>query len=755
MLLAADLCLFAYEEHSRWESAAMARGLSSEAVRELYCRTAAGYAGLDIADAAEKIRQVTEPLETRTDLTDEEVVLLTFVEPLIREESSYPEYLAQIQKNADVIGQISIFRTSGSFVMRSLDKTVSDYAPLAGMHLTAGDYSPVTLILSHRSGPVIVLILILFFLLSMTESRRVGMWTAEHAAPGGRGRLFFSRLAALAVYVLIITSALYASEWLYTCQLYGTPQLQAAVQSVAPLQQIASRMTIRTFLAQALLMKYAALLVCALAAWLILESCSFFPASVGFLAILFGLEYTAYRLIPVQSALNWLYYVNLFQGLLTFDPLRLYVNLNFFGFPVSVSSACKAAGVIFCAASSSAVWSLYEKKHPGDRSYALLKLSGQLAHLSDRFFQRMPAWAMDVHKSLKTRGGAFLLIVLFLLTLRLLPQVVPYREPVENLLAQTERKLTGVWDSDAVSSWIASEDAAVQEGEAEYADRQKEYETGQIDETTWYIAQYRHARIALRSSCLERMRELTGAAQTLEADRGIRIWILPESDWDALIGRDRSTPVRYSLYALFLCLSVTFLQSGVYAYETECLVAPLLRLSHRGDQIFYVRTQKILLAFCALLPLAVHGPDLLQMNRLYHFTGIMAPVQSLSWLRDAIFPIPIAGFLVFIFGLRFLGLAVLGEGALLISLLCTKTRQATLISLALTGALCIWGSSRLRSFLFFDPYGAVEGRRLGLSLMRAEAPALVRLVVLLAILVAEIICIRRVWLHTASSCASR
>ena len=131
MLLAADLCLFAYEEHSRWESAAMARGLSSEAVRELYCRTAAGYAGLDIADAAEKIRQVTEPLETRTDLTDEEVVLLTFVEPLIREESSYPEYLAQIQKNADVIGQISIFRTSGSFVMRSLDKTVSDYAPLA------------------------------------------------------------------------------------------------------------------------------------------------------------------------------------------------------------------------------------------------------------------------------------------------------------------------------------------------------------------------------------------------------------------------------------------------------------------------------------------------------------------------------------------------------------------------------------------------------------------------------------------------
>lgn len=282
---------------------------------------------------------------------EQETSLISEIYEEITKVASYSDYLSGIQEQKDSLGSISIFAgDENSFSSRNIKKSAEDYAGLSNTRI---EFRPSKGIVSASQNSITDVLLILAVLIVagglICEEKEKGLFHITRTTVLGRGHSIAARLLALCISVLIITFLMYGLNLLFFSVTTGTGNLLSSIQSAAPLMESSLSVNFLTYILLCVLTK--AWILFLTGTWIvflsILSKHSFLPYLVCCGCIMTCL--LLYWLIPPYSSLNWLKYLNP-AGLMNTDHLYgEYLNLNFFGYPVSRLAAALVVLLLYLA----------------------------------------------------------------------------------------------------------------------------------------------------------------------------------------------------------------------------------------------------------------------------------------------------------------------------------------------------------------------------------------------------------------------
>ena len=271
-----------------------------------------------------------------TNSLEQERALITEIYEEAEKVFSYDQYLKGIEEKKNTLQGISVFSNNGqeSFSSRNMMKEAADYKGLSSVRT---EFYPSKGIMGASSAQATdVLLLLLVFLFSITlifEEKEKKLFFITRATPAGRGKSIGAKLSALAIHCFASTAVFYGTNLIYMTAVCGTGNVFRSLQSVAPCMESNLPISVLEYLALSIITKAA--LLFAVGVFLvfiaIIGKQSFLPYLAG--AVLLGVSMLLYLLIPANSLLNWLKYLNPIGLLQTEELYGSYLNFNLFGHP--------------------------------------------------------------------------------------------------------------------------------------------------------------------------------------------------------------------------------------------------------------------------------------------------------------------------------------------------------------------------------------------------------------------------------------
>lgn len=263
--------------------------------------------------------------------------------------AAYPDFLSQIQQRSDTLANMSIFSPAvgGGFSSRSIRKTAADYASLSKTVITYDLGYGISAATSALTTDGLVFVFLFFFAFLMIEDEKnKGLFRLMKATPRGQISTIIAKIVVLAVCSMVLVVLLYGSNLLFYHGMVGLGDLSRSLQSVGVYRGSTLRLSVGGFLLCFLLMKS---LVCFLIGLVVMlatvwarRNITAYLLSGGMLAVSFAL----YAWIPLNSSFTFLKYLNLFGLFRVQDFLGHYLNLNFFGWPISLLAAGLSAAIL-------------------------------------------------------------------------------------------------------------------------------------------------------------------------------------------------------------------------------------------------------------------------------------------------------------------------------------------------------------------------------------------------------------------------
>lgn len=272
-----------------------------------------------------------------TDSLEQERALITEIYEEAEKVFSYDQYLNGIEEKKNTLQGISVFSNNGqeSFSSRNVRKEAADYKGLSSIRT---EFYPSKGIMGASSALATdVLLILLVFLFSVTlifEEKEKKLFFITRATPAGRGKSIGAKLSALAIHCFASTAVFYGINLFYMTAVCGTGHVFRSLQSVAPCMESNLPISVLEYLALSVMTKAA--LLFAVGAFLvfiaIIGKQGFLPYLAG--AALLAFSTLLYVLIPANSLLNWLKYLNPVGLLQTEELYGGYLNFDLFGHPI-------------------------------------------------------------------------------------------------------------------------------------------------------------------------------------------------------------------------------------------------------------------------------------------------------------------------------------------------------------------------------------------------------------------------------------
>lgn len=268
--------------------------------------------------------------------------------------NGYESYLDSVQETAQRLSASSLYANENSFAHRNLKKTAQVYLPLYDVVLTTGDSSGVKLAFEGHTTTVLLLFAMVMIVLILTRAEREeGLLSLVKPTVHGRLGLIGAKIITLLLVLLVLTILFYSENLLLTGWLFGFENWGRSIQSLDGYLTSPWAITVGEYVPLFLFAKYLGLITAALVFFI---ACVVMPGRVaacitgaGILLIELGL----YVGIPYHSYLSPLRQMNLAAGLDTVTFFCDYLNVNCFGFPVSISAASLAASAVIM---SGSIW---------------------------------------------------------------------------------------------------------------------------------------------------------------------------------------------------------------------------------------------------------------------------------------------------------------------------------------------------------------------------------------------------------------
>lgn len=282
-----------------------------------------------------------------TNRPSEERQLYEDVATELRDSVSYPEFRQNLVEDASRMLRFSVFAKPGTFGYRNVEATLERYQKLPEIETVPTPARSVgTLFQGSASG-----VLSLFFLLYLCiplylAEKEEGTLRLTRTCIKGRKRLAATKLAVFFLGILFMQLLLYGVRFLVLKEMYGFPKLSRNIQSVSGFSGCVLPVTIGEYFLLRFLFQYAVLCLCAVVMAFFSTICSGAKKAYGGMVVFFAVQAVCYYAISSTASYGALHFLNLW-GMLRFDAVGTYLNLNLFGKPVSCLETM-AIGVAIC-----------------------------------------------------------------------------------------------------------------------------------------------------------------------------------------------------------------------------------------------------------------------------------------------------------------------------------------------------------------------------------------------------------------------
>ena len=511
----------------------------------------------------------------------------------------YPNYLERVQEQAYKMQHSAIFGADpDSFVYRNILKTASDFAELSGNDVRLGDDLAIQNWLAFPLADWCFLAAVVLLVMAFLEERKKGLAAIIRSCPAGRVKLQCTRLLILLLYCVamaFLTSYLPLAVSLLAEG--GWNDLSRPVQSLPAFQKCTARLTVGGFLAQSFCLKTACGFFLGALLWFVLSFLEQVQLCWMATAAVLAAEYLLYTVVPAQSVLSSLRYVNIFSYVFSSKLYTEYVNLNFFSYPVGKSTVLLGLLLLGTGTLTILITALLPKRYPFGNRNLLGKWIPVCNRIKDALLRRLGVVGFEWYKLFfLTVGGMILLLGL----------------PVSRDLPLNSGAYNRIEDA-VYRQYVAQVQGPV------------------TQDTHEYIAQAKAALEGLEINRAEFEAALNRLEQTV-ADTPESAWLVDDTMFLNIYGRESWYTQRNAAWIALLILCGGL--SPLFSPEQNADLRRILRSTPGGRQKLFLAKYSVAFGVTVLVWLMVFVRQWYTASKMLGRTVLSAPCASIDTIQS-------------------------------------------------------------------------------------------------------------------------
>ena len=543
----------------------------------------------------------------------------------------YPDFLENVQWQADTMLQVSIFQTDDKTVL----KTAEDYKRMEGVELTIGMDRAVQCTMWDPPSDWLIAAYMLVIVFSFMAERKRGLWNLVCASAGGRTKLPVYRLICLFIAALtgavLFTGIEVIGGWVFYG---GFDELDRIVQSINNFKGLTIPMTIGQFWLFYTFLRFVGAFIIGMIFWLFLEMIPDRRLSVIVFALFVGVEYVLFKVLPGDYMLDTL---NLFMCMSPRELVLSYEVLDPLGIPLGRIDVFLvfSAVIAVAAAATILISSRYRKPSAG---------IAWMTRLADWWRKRTAAIGFhgrlffhEIYKMLVTGRGAIVVLAALLIAYSCsespyLGQDGQVTQSLETYYRQSQGKVT-----DESYTYLQKQRDRLAQLNEEYAQLQQQYAEGKISDLEYRALSLSYSDLGEKAIALDQFEK---DLQTMGAmDNG---YIMPHWVYAELFGIQSST---VSILQVINIVAVSLMCVLYASTESSTGMTKARRATAGGRGKALLARYGAGIAFSALLSILIWVAQIWLLNASYEGLPFLeAPVCCLRYFADMSENISIIGY---------------------------------------------------------------------------------------------------------------
>lgn len=570
----------------------------------------------------------------------EELQLFRRIEKQLQQIEQYPEYLSGIIDNNK--SGISIFVDISDYSKKEKEATRLSFLPLQGIRPQFVNSDFLLQATETASVDALNLVFIAYVAISLIfYEKKQGLFALFSTMRNGRGALIRSKILTMMIVVLISTFLFWGSAFLSCWMIHQPFDLSAPLQSVLGYDRSVLNVSIGQYL---LLFLAAKILICFVIALLMLflalvskQTTSLYTS----ICLLFVFSYALRRMIPGDSALNILHYVNLLPFIAVYPVLKVHFHLNILGTPIAIKTVFFAAvllSIVLLIIASSILFRKGKFQVPADPARPFQFRNSKVhSHLL----------LHEAYKLFIVQRGIWIILLLGAVQILLATTIKP---PVqEEFYYQNYMKqLSGEWDKEK-EKFLHQEAERFADLERLTLEAEERYGNHEISEQELLaIRQYVSGNRVSYSAFL-RLQDRVNAMKQMPAADQVLVY---ETGYEILTGKSPAgTGNELIQTALFLACLIILLTTYM-AEEYETGMVKMINTMYNGN-ICSLRI-KLALGFLAMLMMYMvsYIPALVMIHRYYPLKHLHTSLSLFPSITDSLSNLPVGGYLAMVYFIR-------------------------------------------------------------------------------------------------------
>lgn len=536
--------------------------------------------------------------------------------------TEYDGRIASIEIQEQEMLQNPLF-ASNPFALRNIEKTAQDYVKLKGLPLKLDTPWGLECLNHVFFTDLFALFLMIFFISCLVGNEKSSdILSLLRTMKKGRQQLMAVKLITLFSLCLLTCLLLYGSDLFILHQQFGFGDLSRPIQSDLLFGDCSALLTVGSFLAGFVLQKLLVLLSFSLLVFIISLAVRNYQMLYLCSGALLAVEFLLYQLLASQSSLYYLKYLNLFCFLDAVGMHRNYVNLNLFGYPVSLLQSAAICTLLLIVLFVALLLTLVRipRFFGAYQPFRRIKKREFGVQSTCLFYQEFYKLFV-VHRSCLV---LLLLLVLCGLSIQNSSFALAREEQIYHQYLQAYQ---GPVDSD-LEAIIEQEHLRFEQERQHYEELSAAYQQGDIPEGTYTAYSMKYKTTQDYQQVFQRIEARFNELKQIKEEKGLPVYLLDDTGFSFLLGAGDSFHqdlLNASIAIAILCA----LLPCVFTFERGRRVCDLIsscKLGHTN-----VVRAKLLNSFLLLVLVffIIQLTQWLQYSHQFSFWGWEAPIQSL------------------------------------------------------------------------------------------------------------------------------
>lgn len=566
--------------------------------------------------------------DTRPQIEEERLALPKFQQSSVQVPQNYEAFLNKVETQAEAMKGTETFGGS-RFGQKNLERTKKIYAGLHGIEPEQNYPGGMQYVTDYRMTDFFLILAVAALLMQLLIYERAeGLMGLLKPAANGRERLISVKMLVVVIFTAVLTAAFYGMNYIMAAAMGLLGDGSAAIQSLEGYLTSPFPISVSEYLVLFLLCKWIGLTAVGCIFFLICILCRNMVYSVlAFTGVAIG-ECMLWLSIEDHSWLSLLRQFNLARIMDTSAYFNDYVNINFFGWPVTAT----AAGALMAVLTVGLSW-VFAMKFFSDETSVEVRKSRLVRYVKLTKFRRKASASLlrgEFKKLFLVQRGLLLLVLLFVVQF-ISYQGNPFFMDEEEAYYQRYSKVLEGALSEEKKIWLQEEqgrfDEQYQKLEAQY-DR---FEKGEIGQA---VLDYYVSELTPKQAEINGFEKAKNQYAYLKqcAEGGSKALYLYQTGWERLLGYQGQREEIIDFAKLFVILVLTL--SGLGAIERQSHMEMLINVSAVGT----TKVNRVKGALCTVFSLAAAGITFLfrplQLHQYYGLFGLNGSLNSLLMFAD-------------------------------------------------------------------------------------------------------------------------